>query len=368
MLQWLSNIKFSQNWLRYLDPGYLNTEGKLDNRYLQREYYVSQALMWKVVDSLYLSLATDFFINTLDANLYQYARPTRYSSLTALAFQFSKKRFEANGNLLVTLVREKTLEGQPAPARNVLTPSVSLGYKLSNSPNLRLRFLYKDIFRMPTFNDLYYTFVGYNNLKPEYAKQYNIGLTGYHHFGFIEYISFKTDFFYNRVKDKIVTIPTKNLIIWSTQNIGLVNIKGLEWQAQMQTAPIMGLRYSVTCNYTYQEATDVTDKNSATYNQQIPYIPFETFTTLGTVAYKSFSLSYNTLFNGYRFVLGENIYTNIIPSWWTSDISALYNFKIEDSSLKIKGEINNIFNKQYEVIQSFPMPGRSYAIALTLIL
>lgn len=299
--------------------------------------------------------------------MYQYARPTRYSSLTAIAFQFSKKRFEINGNVLATLVREKTVEGQAAPARNILTPAASFGYKLTNSPALKVRFLYKDVFRMPTFNDLYYTLVGNNNLKPEYAKQYNVGLTGYHHFAFIEYVSFKTDVFYNHVKDKIVAVPTKNLFVWSMRNIGLVNIKGLELQAQLQTLPIMGLRYSLTCNYTYQEATDVTDKNSATYNQQIPYIPFETFTAMASVAYKSFSVSYNTLFNGYRYVLGENIYENMIPSWWTSDISALYEFKVKKSTLKLKGEVNNILNKQYEVIRSFPMPGRSYNIALTLI-
>lgn len=366
-LQWLSNCKFSQNWLRYLDPEYLNTEGKLDNRYLQREYYISQAATWKAVDSLYLSLTSDFFINTLNANLYQYARPTRYSSLTAVAFLFSKKRFEINGNVLATLVREKTLEGQAAPARNIVTPSASFGYKLTNSPALKVRFLYKDVFRMPTFNDLYYTLVGNNNLKPEYAKQYNIGFTGYHRVAFMEYISFKTDVFYNHVKDKIVAVPTKNLFVWSMRNIGVVDIIGIELQAQLQTVSIMGLRYSFTCNYTYQEATDVTDKNSATYNQQISYIPYETFTAMGTVAYKTFSLSYNALFNGYRYVLGENIYENMLPSWWTSDVSALYNLKIKDSALKLKCEATNIFNKQYEVIRSFPMPGRSYAITLTVI-
>jgi len=366
-LQGLTNIKFSQNWLRYLDPEYLNTEGELDNRYLQHEYYVSHALNWKIKDSLYISFASDFFINTLDANLYQYAKPTRYSSLSVLVFQYLRPRWEVNGNILATLVREKTMEGQPAPDRNILTPSVSCGYRLTQSPNIRLRFLYKDVFRMPTFNDLYYTLVGNNNLKPEYAKQYNAGVTAFSHWGIIEYISCKADFFYNHVKDKIVAVPTKNLFVWSMRNIGLVDIKGMELQAQLQTKPILGLRYSITCNYTYQEATDVTDKNSATYNQQIPYIPFETFTAMGTVAYKSLSLSYNTLFNGYRYVLGENIYENMIPSWWTSDISALYNLKIKDSTVKMKGEVNNVFDKQYEVIRSFPMPGRSYTVALTLL-
>ena len=365
-LQWLTNMKFSQNWLRYLDPEYLNTAGKLDNSYLQREYYVSQALTWRVIDSLHLSLATDFFVNTLDANLYKYATPTRYSSLSALAFQYSRPRWEVNGNLLATLVREKTEEGEPAPGRNNITPALSMGYLLARRPHVLLRVLYKDVFRMPTFNDLYYNLVGNSNLKPEYAEQYNAGLTGYYHFWFVEYVSFKADLFYNRVTDKIVAIPTKNLFVWSMRNIGKVDIRGIELQAQFQTRPLAKIRYSFTGNYTYQEATDVTTPGSTTYKQQIAYIPFETFSALSTISYRNISLGYNALFNGFRYVLGENIYANMIPSWWTSDISALYDLHVAKCSLRIKGEIGNLFDKQYEVIRSFPMPGRSYTISLTL--
>jgi len=365
-LQCLTNIKFSQNWLRYLDPEYLNTEGKLDNHYMQREYYLSQALTWQIIDSLHLSFATDIFVNTLRANLYQYAQPTRYSSLSAFALQYSRSRWEVNGNLLATLVREKTEKGGSAPDRNNVTPSISFGYRITHHPHILLRLLYKDVFRMPTFNDLYYNLVGNNNLKPEYVKQYNAGLTGYYHFWIFEYISFKADAFYNQVKDKIIAVPTKNLFVWSMRNIGKVECKGIELQSTLQTCPIAKVRYSLTSNYTYQDATDVTTPGSTTFKQQIPYIPFETFSTMSSISYKDFSFSYNVLFNGFRYVLGENIYANMIPSWWTNDISALYDLKTKKCTLKIKGEISNLLNKQYEVIRSFPMPGRTYSISLTL--
>ena len=154
-LQWFTNVKFSQSWLRYLDPEYLNTAGVLDNRYLQREYYISQVLTWKPIDSLFLSLASDYFINTLNANLYQFAQPTRYSSLTVLALQYSKREIEVDGNLLGTMIREKTMVGPVAKPYNIVTPSLSMGYKLTRAPAIKIRMLYKEIFRMPTFNDLY---------------------------------------------------------------------------------------------------------------------------------------------------------------------------------------------------------------------
>jgi len=366
-LQLLTNFKYSNNYLRYLDPSYLNAEGKLDNSYKQQEYYLSQAASMRVFDSLHISLATDFFINSLDANLPNYARPTRYSWLTALALQYSYKRFEANGNLIGSVVREQTKIGNAADPRNVIKPSLMLGFKLTNKPFIKFRMMYKDVFRMPTFNDLYYSLVGNNNLKPEVAKQLNIGFTGYSHFGFIEYLSFKVDGFYNRVSDKIVAIPTKNLFVWSMTNIGKVDCRGTELQFQFQTKPLAKIRYSFLCNYSYQEAMDVTDSQSSTYNQQIPYIPFETFSANISANIKQFTLTYSSLFNGFRYVLGENSYDNMLHGWWVSDVTALYDYKIKKNTLRLKAEANNLFDLQYEVIKNFPMPGRSFFVTLSLI-
>jgi len=164
-----------------------------------------------------------------------------------------------------------------------------------------------------------------------------------------------------------VAVPTKNLLFGSMRNIGKVDIRGAELQCNIKTRPLWNISYILSCNYTYQKATDITDKNSSTYNQQIPYIPYETFSARASATYRSFSLSYNALYNGYRYVLGENIYENMLSSWWTGDISLLCEIKRALYSVRLKGEISNLFNKQYEVIRSFPMPGRAYAVAITVV-
>ena len=365
-LQYMTNIKYSQNYLRYLDPEYLNEEGKLDNKYLQREYYFSLAMNYKLMNSLHLSFANDYYINTLTANLYNYSNPVRYSNLSVISINYSGNKIETNANLLATIVNEKTLSGEPAPKRRRLSPSFSLGYKLLQKPSLKIRFMYKDIFRMPTFNDSYYTLVGNNNLKPELTKQFNLGLTGISKFLIFDDFSFKTDVFYNRIQDKIVAIPTKNLFVWSMQNVGMVETKGIELQSQLETKKFWsGFYFALNVNYTFQKATDITKEGSATYGSQIAYIPVETFSALASLNYKKLSLNYNVMFNGYRYVLGENIYENMIPGWWISDVSLLYSFSIRENDIKLKAEVSNIFNNQYDVIRSFPMPGR--AIYLTFI-
>ncbi len=50
-------------------------------------------------------------------------------------------------------------------------------YKPFEHQALYLNGFFKRIFRMPTFNDLYYTEIGNANLKPEKTYQYDLGMT-----------------------------------------------------------------------------------------------------------------------------------------------------------------------------------------------
>lgn len=135
-------------------------------------------------------------------------------------------------------------------------------YQIFSKENLRIRGFYKDIFRIPTFNDLYYTFIGNTLLKPEFTKQYDIGLTYLKVFknSNLLPIEIQTDAYNNQVTDKIVTQPGANLIRWIMYNIGKVDIKGLEINIK-SGFKIKDIIISTGLNYTYQDAIDITDKN-----------------------------------------------------------------------------------------------------------
>ena len=76
--------------------------------------------------------------------------------------------------------------GSPAVTENKFTPAFAIGYKTKPESPFLFRFFYKDIFRMPTFNDLYYTYNSNINpkLRPEYSNQYDAGLTYLKNFKF----------------------------------------------------------------------------------------------------------------------------------------------------------------------------------------
>ena len=47
-------------------------------------------------------------------------------------------------------------------------------------------------------------------------------------------INVSLDIYHNRVKDKIVAVPQRNLFIWSVINYGQVNINGIDLQTMFK--------------------------------------------------------------------------------------------------------------------------------------
>ena len=141
-----------------------------------------------------------------------------------------------------------------------LTPSLSVGYKPFSTLPLRIRASWRNGYRIPTFNDLYYSRVGNRDLRPEIANQYNIGLSWASSFGQNSSFMFTVDGYYNDVKDKIVAMPT--MFIWSMRNLGKVQMKGLDLSASSQIYLSIRQSLQISANYSFQKAIDLSDAES----------------------------------------------------------------------------------------------------------
>ncbi len=361
----LGSAGWSRAWLRYVDPWYLGQDKPLDNRYLQNEFYISEALGINFGQYLSASIATDAIVNTFSSNLYDNKNPLRLSLLASGSLNYKRKITETSTGFLLSFIRDKNDSDYQKDLAK-FTPFASFSLRLLNDPSLRFRLMYKQSFRMPTFNDLYYNIIGNLNLKPENVHQFNAGLL----FALVRdnrfSINGRADFFINQVNEKIIAIPTQNLFVWSMRNIGEVQTKGMELQLDQHSEITKNLSINLSVNYTFQEALDVSDKLSITYNQQIPYIPLETFSGMASVKYQSFTLHYTLLFNGFRYISAKNSWENMLSGWWVSDLGISWERKTQKLGYLVKAEAINLFNEQYVVIKSFPMPGRSLAITVGL--
>lgn len=279
--QWVFQTSAKWNWSyqRYLDPNYKGSTGEIENSYYQQEYYLSGAVLYRLLNNLSFSLSSDGSINTMNANLNDFAHPTRYSWLTAFAGKYVNNWLTLSASALATVIYEQADKGGSAGNHRKLSPYVSASFKPFDKEEFRIRIFYKDIFRLPSFNDLYYGETGNNKLKPENARQYNIGLTYSKDVcPFLPYLSATVDAYYNKITDKIIAYPTKNLAVWSMRNLGSVEIKGIDVTGNVSLQPCEKLRINLSGNYTYQRALDVTNSDPAseegrTYKHQIAYTP-----------------------------------------------------------------------------------------------
>jgi outer membrane receptor protein involved in Fe transport len=207
--------------------------------------------------------------------------------------------------------------------------------------------------------------MGNTNLKPENAAQYNAGLTWSGAVGRIfQYFNASIDGYYNKVDNKIVALPT--LYIWKMMNMGEVEIRGADVNVSAETALSKNINVIVSGNYTFQSAIDVTDSNSKNYRDQIPYTPRHTGN--GSVVFETPWINVSWLLTavGERYSLPQNIKTNKMDAYTEQSVSLSRMFSLKGFTLRLQGEILNIADTQYDVIQYYPMPGRSWRINLTL--
>lgn len=366
----LISAKFSKDKKYYLDPSYPNSLHLLENDFHQQEKYLSAAYSYKVLPALTFSLAGDLTNNTLkrtDQFAAGFAAPVRNTYLNNLAAQFKKERTEVSGNLLYTYLKEEVKAGPSGKTINELTPAFSASVQPVKNLPLRVRAFYKNIFRAPTFNDLYYTNIGNVNLRPEYVKQYDLGITYTAHTGgFLKEITATADGYINEVKDRILAVPRQNLFQWTMLNVGKAEIHGIDAGAYFAVKEFKRVNISSRISYTFQQALDLSDATSPLYKKQLPYTPEHSGSVMVNADYKRFSLTYNIVMSSYRYRLGEQIPENVVQGWAAHDLSLQYSLpERKNISWKVTGELNNIYNTQYEIIKYYPMPGISYRIGIT---
>jgi len=361
-----ANFKFNYDYTRYLDPDYLNEEGFLDNRYHQHESYFSNTALYTPISQkdslkhlklLQFALAQDVFYQQMKANSLEYEHPGRFTSLTSLSAIIAGNRWKFNANLLLTYVDNIIKENPDMQDFTHLSPA--LGGSVELTKTLHLRFFYKNIFRMPTFNDLYYREVGNVNLNPEKTQQWNLGLVlkeAHIAAGRIT-VSSTLDGYFNIVKDKIVAFPSRNLFSWTMLNYGKVYVAGAElntyWQYRITSRYILRLNGNVT----YQKAIDRTDPEGKTFNHQIPYTPLWSGSASLSLQTPWITVTYSLLGCDKRYVLSQNIPKNEVDGYIDQSITLSHDLKIRESTLSLKLELLNIANAQYEIIRNYPMQG-----------
>ena len=209
-------------------------------------------------------------------------------------------------------------------------------YKISE--NLSFNANAAESFRAPTFLDLY-GFGGNENLKAEEGKTFDVG------FKYSDSVCKREITFFKRKFDNLINYSYDTKLM---ENIEEADIKGIE----LLTSRTLYDNWNVNLAYTYLEARDDSGEGQSLnmpYNQIALNIKYD-------------NKNYKTVLDN-RYVDETNSYGGgKVDSYFISDFKISTNL---DDNKELAFEINNLFDKDYEVVEGYPMPGRNFMVNLS---
>lgn len=370
-------MKYANNYTHYCTHAEKDPMAfPYDLHYRQQSGYASLAQSVTIMDWWTADLSTDVQYNTLASDVGQFVSPRRTTFTGALATRFVRERFRAAAHIAYLgawdVFRTPDAGGwsRQNAWRDAWMPSVSLSWQ--PFPFLELEAFCKRTFRMPSFNDLYYSLMGNSSLKPESALQCGGDVRFAREWGNWQ-VEARVSPYYNRVNNKIVAIPTASQFRWTMLNVGLADITGVEVKAEAGwSAGQWDLR--LTGRYCFQQALDHSTEGSRTYGNQIPYIPLHSGNLSLQVRWRQWALGWDSAFTGERWSRTANIADYRIDPWSITDVSLQrtvtlppFRRRTVPPSLVFSIRCNNLFNCHYQIVQGYPMPGINGVAAATFL-
>ena len=235
-----------------------------------------------------------------------------------------------------------------AGASDAFNAQIGFFYQLNEAQKLGATVSQKT--RFATIKDRYSyrmgTAIPNPNLKPEKAVNYELNYTA----GLFNKVTFQTALFYSKLSDAILNVSNVQPGKSQMQNFGEAEYLGVEAQINYEILSNLSLNF----NYTYIERNNITNPN-------IHFTDVPNTKVMGTLEYKPIKilrLIANSEFNSSRF---STSYGVRVPDY------TLLNFYASGKIAKnfsIDAGINNIFDKNYCLVEGYPEEGRNFFVTL----
>lgn len=232
----------------------------------------------------------------------------------------------------------------------------NLGINPSFSDKLSFGFSVSKNNRFPTFNERYYSNL-FDNIKLNNEKYTSLDFgAAYKNNNSEASINFYTI----SGTDRIIWVPTR-LALQTPKNIGEVQTRGIEFSGKQN---FLNNKINLSIIYTLTDAKNKSDApNSNSYNKQIVYIPKHKIRSNITFSISNIMLKTDLSFSSESFFTSDNNPINKLDSYFIINQSLLYDFYFYNWQSTIALTIYNIFSEKYLVVQSYPMPLRSFNLS-----
>ena len=370
-LKWLAKY----NWAESVYRDRMMQGGVNDASYWQREVYSSAVLLYTPDERWAMDYSMDYAFNNLNGSSWRtlVGKPYRHTMLQSATAKYQSRRLKVIVRLLLSLYLNGQSEMPATTRQDVqqnsadnmqrLSPSLSVSYKLLADQDLYVRASYKNIFRSPTFNESYYYHYGSTNLKPESTDQLNVGVTYTAPLSRRNMLTVTLDGYYNHVKDMIVAVP-QNMFVWTCVNLDKVRSYGLDATMSASRQVAEGHQVAVAGSYSYQSVEDRNNPDATTYGYQVAYMPRHQGSL--SVSYENpwVNVSLHGTSVSSRWPNNNHYEGTLIAGYTDCGATLWRQFRWHRHQLEARFDLKNVFDKHYEIVANYPMPGRNYQISI----
>ena len=370
-LKWLAKY----NWAESVYRDRMMQGGVNDASYWQREVYSSAVLLYTPDERWAMDYSMDYAFNNLNGSSWRtlVGKPYRHTMLQSATAKYQSRRLKVIVRLLLSLYLNGQSEMPATTRQDVqqnsadnmqrLSPSLSVSYKLLADQDLYVRASYKNIFRSPTFNESYYYHYGSTNLKPESTDQLNVGVTYTAPLSRRNMLTVTLDGYYNHVKDMIVAVP-QNMFVWTCVNLDKVRSYGLDATMSASRQVAEGHQVAVAGSYSYQRVEDRNNPDATTYGYQVAYMPRHQGSL--SVSYENpwVNVSLHGTSVSSRWPNNNHYEGTLIAGYTDCGATLWRQFRWHRHQLEARFDLKNVFDKHYEIVANYPMPGRNYQISI----
>jgi iron complex outermembrane receptor protein len=344
-------LAFFHDDLHYLDPASLIASDR-DSKILTDKVIAEIQDNRQLFSNTTLNTGISLSYEAGESNNYDgFVSQGQVGFFASVQHYFSALQWRINLNLMQDL-----MEGYAVP----FTPALGLEGKI-------YKFLYGKAnfsrnFRIPSFNELYWKPYGNLNLEPEKSWNEEAGIiikigkpAGKHS------SEFTTTIYNSNVTNWIVWIPAGS--DWQPENIREVWSRGFEFSG---TTSVQLNRFNIKISegYTYARSTNENKvySNDNSFKKQLIYVPVHRMFMNLFISYRGYRLNYNLTITGQRFTTTDN--NQFLPGYSFHNLTAGKEFRIKKSAVSLQFDINNLLNENYQAIEYYPMPGRSYKVSI----
>jgi len=218
-------------------------------------------------------------------------------------------------------------------------------------------------YRAATFNELYWQPGGNPGLSPE--KSYNAEVGIEYDYALLDRVRMKFNVYayQNRISNQIKWLPGGTY--WTPQNIVKVISQGMEFESVVSD---LDSRQQISFNYKYgiAEKDRAEFAGDATVGNQLPNIPREQWNMNLQTTWLFSQFGFQISGMSFRYNTIQNEPNQILPAHYSATVWGALNYEIYQQQFTISGRVDNLLNKNYEVIRGYPMPPRNYSIALSI--